>query len=154
MLCELRNKFSQIGEFLLLSQVTTSFGSGRLFGCADGLAGYCDSVKICQHCMTLLREDRLPTNFCRANHDWIFIPPLPEQEVPPGHILVGDEVMKVDDWVQNMKKEWGLWGIFRHIRSLVLTILWYLRSWWRFMYLLELTKGNKVCRAAFLSPFW
>ncbi|KAL3480754.1 NACHT and TPR domain protein [Aspergillus californicus] len=68
----------------------------------------CQSV-FCKNCVKLLEDGEMGINLCSAKHIeyFIHIPPRP-QALEKSQMLVGDRVIELSKWLEELKAEWGL----------------------------------------------
>ena len=63
---------------------------------------------ICDDCMKLIQDGHDSVRLlCSKNHKWLHIDP-PLKDVNEGEILVGDKVMKLEESLRGIKKDWNL----------------------------------------------
>lgn len=90
----------------------------------DGRCGkrwtYADDVYICRECIDVqfdapclekLRQGNIGRDICDPTHDFMHVPSWDLQSLKraqEGKVLVGDQVLKVDAWLEGIKREWGL----------------------------------------------
>ncbi|KAF6827261.1 nacht and tpr domain protein [Colletotrichum plurivorum] len=69
---------------------------------------YCVDSKFCLPCLAIVRsQDFTPghTSPCKASHDWLIVPPLP-QELQEGEIFVNGQVQRLGEWKSALRKKW------------------------------------------------
>ena len=74
------------------------------------LCRFCFDSGFCDNCVALIKEDKLPFNFCSPDHDWLPIT-LNVQYIPEDKMFVGgegDEVVDMEEWKNDLRKAWGL----------------------------------------------
>ena len=97
---------------------------GPLGYTCDGRCGtrwtYADDIYVCRECHDIqfdgrcleqLRGGTLQRQICNKGHDMFYVPKYDKEElerVGEGNVKVGQEIMKIEDWIQNIKKEWGI----------------------------------------------
>lgn len=63
---------------------------------------------ICDDCLKLVQDGHESVRLvCSKDHKWLHIDP-PEKEVNEGEILVGNNVMKLEEFVRGLKEKWAL----------------------------------------------
>lgn len=72
--------------------------------CIDPLCLRClEEVRVAKP--TMFEENKVLETSCRADHDWVLLKPLGRQLLA-GEILVGDEVVKLTEWKDNLREKW------------------------------------------------
>jgi tetratricopeptide (TPR) repeat protein len=63
---------------------------------------------ICDDCLKLIHDGHESARLtCSKDHKWLHVDP-PSKEVEEGEILVGDKVVKLEEFVQELRKKWAL----------------------------------------------
>ncbi|KAJ5211191.1 Tetratricopeptide-like helical [Penicillium cf. griseofulvum] len=71
----------------------------------------CDDTAFDESCYTKLREGTLEVNICGKDHDMLHVPPfdpVQRQRVGRGNVLVGEEIIPVTEWLQQLKEKWDI----------------------------------------------
>ncbi|KKZ61982.1 hypothetical protein EMCG_03539 [[Emmonsia] crescens] len=77
----------------------------------------CVGVNLCKDCFDKLQADTLqgiclgPSVICNKSHEFLHVPSWNDEEagrIPKGHVKAGEEVITIADWVNNMRREYGL----------------------------------------------
>ncbi|KAJ5160763.1 uncharacterized protein N7482_007767 [Penicillium canariense] len=71
----------------------------------------CADVQFDEGCLRKLREGTLVRQVCSKSHEMLHVPEYDEEKVKKigkGNVMVGQEVMPVEDWIQKIKQDWGL----------------------------------------------
>lgn len=103
--------------------VTNELEGPLKFGC-DGKCGkiwtYADDMYVCrvcadvqfdESCLRKLQEGTLGLQVCNKSHEMLHVPKYDEyklKKIGKGNVMVGQEVMAVEDWLQKIKQDWGL----------------------------------------------
>ncbi|CAI7615078.1 unnamed protein product [Penicillium pancosmium] len=72
----------------------------------------CADVQFDENCLRNLREGNLDLQVCSKSHEMLHVPEYDEEKVRKigkGNVMVGHEVMAMEDWIQNIKQEWGFY---------------------------------------------
>lgn len=107
-----------------VSAARKRFLDGPLGYSCDGRCGrtwsYADDIYVCRECIDTqfdapcldkLRRGAIARDICDKNHNFLHVPPWDcesADRAESGKVLVGDEIMNVDDWLESIKVEWGL----------------------------------------------
>lgn len=67
---------------------------------------FCMDKCFCVDCFKLLMEDSLGFNICGKDHEFLFVPIV--KPFKKGTVPVGDGVMDQQEWLAQVKAEWGL----------------------------------------------
>lgn len=97
---------------------------GVLGSSCDGLCGYewtyVDDLYSCKDCLDLqlnpscyakLQAGTLNPKVCDKRHSHIYLPPFDRvkwEALAEDEMWVGDEVVKVEQWVESIRREWGI----------------------------------------------
>lgn len=67
-----------------------------------------DGVCFCQHCILLIKEDKLPFKVCSPEHAFFQEYPIKEGwgKGDDGMILIDGKAVKLDDWLERLREEW------------------------------------------------
>ena len=71
----------------------------------------CADVQFDEGCLRKLREGSLELQVCSKSHEMLHVPEYDEAKVErigQGNVMVGQEVMAVEDWIQKVKQDWGI----------------------------------------------
>lgn len=70
----------------------------------------CEDVQFDEGCLRKLQEGTLELQVCSKSHEMLHVPEYDEEKVKKigkGNVMVGQEVMAVEDWIQKIKQDWG-----------------------------------------------
>ena len=63
---------------------------------------------LCDDCLKLVQDGHESVRLlCSKDHNWLHIDP-PEKEVDEGEILIGDKVMKLEEFLREIREQWAL----------------------------------------------
>lgn len=63
---------------------------------------------LCDDCLKLIQDGHESVRLlCSKDHNWLHIDP-PEKEVDEGEILIGDKVMKLEEFLREVREQWAL----------------------------------------------
>ena len=71
----------------------------------------CLDVLFAPECFQLLREDKLRRHVCDKTHDFFYVPPWDYERVNmvgKREVEVGGRVMKIEEWLDGIREEWGI----------------------------------------------
>ena len=83
---------------------------------------FADNFWVCKQCINVffapicfekLCTDKLRRHVCDKSHDFFFVPPWDfekARKLGRGNVQVGEEVVTVKDWVESIRREWGIQG--------------------------------------------
>jgi tetratricopeptide (TPR) repeat protein len=113
---KLAKVFNHAGDDLNFQAVTTNTTWVR----CDGICGLspstergfhscrcCVNIDFCEDCLTLLRRNELPAKRCNPKHEFIKLGTFekaPQREI----VRVGDSEIPIKEWIEEIKKKWGL----------------------------------------------
>jgi tetratricopeptide (TPR) repeat protein len=105
------------------SRLTRKLAGPLWFSC-DGRCGkmwtYSDDAFVCRECIDVqfdapclekLQRGELGRDICDKNHKFLHVPAWTLESANRAEakkVLVGDKVLDVDEWLESIKKEWGL----------------------------------------------
>ena len=105
------------------SRTTRSMQGPIHYNC-DGRCGkswtYSDDVYVCRECVDVqfdagciekLRQGNIGRDICDPSHTFMYVPPWDIDSLKraqQGKVLVGDQVLEVNEWLNGIKREWGL----------------------------------------------
>jgi tetratricopeptide (TPR) repeat protein len=97
---------------------------GPIFDACDGQCGtewtYADDLYVCRECdymefdigcLNKLREGSLENQVCDKDHEMLHVPAYDlehHQKIGQGNVLVGEEIISINDWLQGIKERWGI----------------------------------------------
>jgi hypothetical protein len=58
-----------------------------------------------------MRNGTLKLNVCNKDHEMLHVPaydPVERQRIGEGNVKVGEEILPVDQWLQRIRKGWGI----------------------------------------------
>lgn len=88
-------------------------------GCGIHVWSYADNIYVCRQCIDLqldescyekLQRGELGRNVCHPSHKFLHVPEWSfesYERAQNGKVLVGEEILHVDEWLEGIKKEWG-----------------------------------------------
>ncbi|CAG8426824.1 unnamed protein product [Penicillium salamii] len=71
----------------------------------------CDYLEFDLGCLNKLRDGKLDSHICGKDHKMLHVPsfdPVRHEEIGEGNVMVGEEVLSVNDWLQRIKEQWGI----------------------------------------------
>ena len=68
----------------------------------------CYNINFCDLCNNLRLEDAIPFRICSPQHETLKIPPCAAKDLGFKELMVGDKVVGVDEWKNNLKKQWQM----------------------------------------------
>ncbi|KAJ5639441.1 uncharacterized protein N7484_007303 [Penicillium longicatenatum] len=88
-------------------------GCGTQWSFADDIyvCKECSYVEFDRTCLDSLQDGTLEVNVCRKDHDMLHVPPYDRaahQTIGEGNVKVGEEILSVDEWLQRIRKSWGI----------------------------------------------
>ncbi|GJP90847.1 uncharacterized protein AlacWU_03746 [Aspergillus niger] len=111
-------------ENLTMSDTTERKLEGPLRDICDGACGIywtfansfylcreCDYIKFDQRCLDNLRNGNMKLKICNKDHEMLHIPaydPVERRRIGDGNVKVGEEILSVNEWLQRIRKGWGL----------------------------------------------
>ncbi|GLA15441.1 hypothetical protein AnigIFM62618_001981 [Aspergillus niger] len=111
-------------ENLTMSDTTERKLEGPLRDICDGACGIywtfannfylckeCDYIKFDQRCLDNLRNGTMKLKICNKDHEMLHIPaydPVERRRIGDGNVKVGEEILSVKEWLQRIRKGWGI----------------------------------------------
>ncbi|GAB1217101.1 hypothetical protein ATERTT37_006324 [Aspergillus terreus] len=88
-------------------------GCGTYWTFADNfyVCKECNYVEFDQRCLDNMRNGTITLNDCNKDHEMLHVPaydPAERQRIGEGNVKVGEEILPVDEWLQRIRKEWGI----------------------------------------------
>ncbi|KAK2752745.1 hypothetical protein FQN55_005876 [Onygenales sp. PD_40] len=77
-----------------------------LYDCRD-----CTDVQFCETCLGDHEAVTLERMVCGKSHEFMHVPKWEEIEalkIPKGQVKVGEEIMSIPDWLNTIRREWGI----------------------------------------------
>ncbi|PIG84660.1 hypothetical protein AARAC_002020 [Aspergillus arachidicola] len=71
----------------------------------------CNYVKFDQRCLDNLRNGTIEVKVCNKDHEMLHVPaydPVERQRIGDGNVKVGEEILSVNEWLQRIRKGWGI----------------------------------------------
>jgi thioredoxin-like negative regulator of GroEL len=71
----------------------------------------CHEVMFDEGCLKKLRDGTLKVRNCQKTHEMLHAPKYDAEElekVGKGNVKVGQEITRVEDWIQSIKQDWGI----------------------------------------------
>lgn len=88
-------------------------GCGTYWTFADNfyVCKYCEYINFDQQCLDNMRNGTLGFKICNPDHEMLHVPAydsVERQRIGEGNVKVGEEIMPVNEWLQRIRKEWGI----------------------------------------------
>lgn len=71
----------------------------------------CNYIKFDQRCLDNLRNCTAEGRICNKDHEMLHVPaydPIERRRIGDGNVKVGEEILSVNEWLQRIRKEWGI----------------------------------------------
>lgn len=71
----------------------------------------CNYIKFDQRCLDNLRNGAMKFRICDKDHEMLHIPaydPVERRRIGDGNVKVGEEILSVNEWLQRIRKGWGI----------------------------------------------
>lgn len=88
-------------------------GCGMVWRYSDDfyLCKVCHYMQFDKQCLDKVHEGTLEPKRCSKEHDVLHVPaydPAERERIGEGNVKVGEEIMSVDEWLQRLRKDWGI----------------------------------------------
>ncbi|KAJ1712025.1 hypothetical protein NYO67_5777 [Aspergillus flavus] len=71
----------------------------------------CNYIKFDQRCLDNLRNCTAEGRICNKDHEMLHVPAydlIERRRIGDGNVKVGEEILSVNEWLQRIRKEWGI----------------------------------------------
>lgn len=66
----------------------------------------CPDLNLCPNCWALFKSNDLHLQICNPEHEFLYVPRMKHVFIRGNQVVVNEHVVRLDNWVAELKKEW------------------------------------------------